>query len=247
MKTITFMSFKGGAGKSTSLYLLVAALNERGKRVAVINADRNNVLHEWRDYGRGCGTWDETIKVSNAVDDEDLSKAAEEAESFGADYLVIDTAGGGSDINDAILYNSDMVVIPCDLGQQELDQTLQTLQYVQQYLAETGGNALSGFLLNRVPLSNDRFSVDEAECWDVVKSLPIFGTRIPDDKRIKGQKTRGLMNLFRDQLESAKASRFRAPHYTRLLRIGHDLVDEIDAAFGEMETGLGREVERDAV
>ena len=247
MKTITFMSFKGGAGKSTSLYLLVAALNERGKRVAVINADRNNVLHEWRDYGRGGGTWDETIRVSNAVDDEDLSKAAEEAESLEADYLVIDTAGGGSDINDAILYNSDMVVIPCDLGQQELDQTLQTLQYVQQYLAATGGNALSGFLLNRVPLSNDRFSVDEAECWEVVKSLPIFRTRIPDDKRIKGQKTRGLMNLFRDHLDSAKASRFRAPHYTRLLRIGHDLVDEIDAAFGERDTGLGREVEPDAV
>ncbi len=237
MKTITFMSFKGGAGKTTSLYLLVAALHERGKRIAVINADHNDVLHQWREYGLALNTWDdEHVKLWKILDDEEMAEAAEEAEEFGADYMLIDTAGGGSDLNDAILYNSDMVIIPSDLGRQELDQTIETMQYVQDYLKDqNASHVLSGFLLNRVPLDNKQFSADESEGWEIMETLPIFDTRIPDNKRIKGQKSKGLMDLYRNDLDSDKSSRFRAPHYTRLLKIGHQLADEIDAALSSSE------------
>lgn len=241
MKKITFMSFKGGAGKSTSLYLLVAALNEKGKRVAVVNADENDVLNQWREFGRALDTWDdENIQIWKAEDEEDLEDAARGADSFGAEYMVFDTAGGGSDLNQAIIYNSDIVIIPTDLGRQELDQTLETMEYIQIYLQDVNANVLSGFLLNRVPLEDKNFSQEEIEGWEVMAPLPMFGTRIPFDKRIKGQKAKGLMNRYRDDLDADKASRFRAPQYTKLLNLGHDLIDEIEEA-------LKAQSERDVV
>ena len=241
MKNITFMSFKGGAGKTTTLFLLVAAINDRGGRVTLVNADEEPHLEEWRENGIELGHWDEErIQLFAAEDDEDLTAAMEAAEAFGADYFICDTKGGGSDLNHSIILNSDFIVVPTHICRQELDSTFRTMEYVTEFLEEEGATVSSGFLINRVPFYKgqfdpDRLTQEDSEGWDLLKGFPKFETKIPTDEIIRVQKGKGLINLQRDAFQANKATRFRAPNLTKRIRYGHDILDEIEAGLAAQE------------
>ena len=94
MKQITFASFKGGAGKTTAAMAVTSALHEMGKKVALIDADENLPLIEWRESARQIGTWSEDISVYEADDLGSFEEAFEEAANDGVEFSIIDTRGG---------------------------------------------------------------------------------------------------------------------------------------------------------
>ena len=103
MKLITFASFKGGAGKTTAVMAVTSALSQKGKQVALIDADENMPLVEWRDTALKAGTWSDDVSVYGADDLRSFEQAFEDSASNGFNYAIIDTRGGGSELNNACL------------------------------------------------------------------------------------------------------------------------------------------------
>jgi cellulose biosynthesis protein BcsQ len=59
VKIISFVNFKGGAGKTSALSVVASALLARGHKVALFESDENAPLGAWRSNARTKGRlWD---------------------------------------------------------------------------------------------------------------------------------------------------------------------------------------------
>lgn len=107
-KIISFMSQKGGVGKSTLLVHLAVALRMRGLEVAIIDMD-----YEQRTVA---GTWhglrnDADIPVI-ACAAKDLAKAINYMKDPDIDVILIDTAGRHDPGTPKAVRASDLVIVP---------------------------------------------------------------------------------------------------------------------------------------
>ena len=112
MKIVAFASFKGGSGKTTALMAACSSLVAQGVRVALFEADRNAPLSLWRERALAQQTWDESCRIYPPDELASFEGSFEAAEKEGYDVALADTRGGASDLNDAILVNADLVVVP---------------------------------------------------------------------------------------------------------------------------------------
>ena len=236
MQVITFMAFKGGAGKTTSLSLLASVLNSRGVRIGLVDADENKSIHKWRDYSLKLGTWDdEKIKVYEGWDEERLETAFAQAANDDLAYVLVDTHGGGSELNQLAVLNSNLIVIPTDLSVGELDIALETMEYILnlQEVAET--DIPTGLLLNRTPTDDSKFAVAEKQGMLVLKELPVFERRIPFNRLYKDMDANGPLNHYARYLQDDPATRFRAFHAKQALKQAEPMVDELLAGLQVQE------------
>lgn len=238
MQKITFMAFKGGAGKSTALYLVASVLNKRGVRIGIIDADENKSATKWRNHALGIGAWDdENIKLYDGWGEERFEEAFERAEEDNLEYLLIDTKGGGSDLNQTIALNSDLIVIPTDLGTGEIDIALETMEYVMNLLNQAETDIPTGFLLNRVPTDDGKFTEADRAAMKIFEDLPAFKLRIPFNKYYKAMAGTGPLHLYADYLKDSPEpkKRVRAPATRAWLTKAEPMVDEILSGVSEQE------------
>ena len=233
MQKITFMAFKGGAGKSTALFLMTSVLNRRGIRVGLVDADENKSVLKWERHARGIGTWDdENIKVYDGWGEDRFEEAFEQAERDNPDYLLIDTKGGGSDLNQTAALNADLIVIPTDLGVGEIDIALETMEYVMNLLNAAEMDIPTAFLLSRVMTDDNKFTEANRTAMRIFEDLPAFEGRIPTSAYYKDMAGTGPMNLYADYLRThdKMTMRARAPQTRLWLNKAEPVVDEILAA-----------------
>lgn len=238
MQKITFMAFKGGAGKSTAIFLMTSVLNRRGIRVSLIDADENKSVIKWQNHARGIGAWDEeNIKVYDGWGEDRFEEAFEQAEQDDSEYLLIDTKGGGSDLNQTAALNADLIVIPTDLGTGEIDIALETMEYVMNLLKTAEMDIPTAFLLNRVTTDDDKFTQADRAAMAIFEDLPAFQLRIPYNKYYKGMAGNGPLNLYAEYLKSHSkpTMRVRAPQTRIWLNAAEPLVDEILAGLPVQE------------
>ncbi|NJL91053.1 MAG: AAA family ATPase [Coleofasciculaceae cyanobacterium SM2_1_6] len=107
MKTISVISQKGGAGKTTlGLHLGVAATYAK-KSVAIIDLDPQASAATWGDSREN----DRPSVVS--TQSSRLDKVLEAAKTAGADLVVIDTAPHSESSSLAAARAADLILIPC--------------------------------------------------------------------------------------------------------------------------------------
>ena len=228
MQTISFMAFKGGAGKTVALQLLVATLNSRGVRIGIVDADENKSITKWRGYAVNLGTWDDDrILVYEGWDEDRLEAAFDEAAKDDLDYLLVDTHGGGSDLNQLVVVNSNLIVIPTDLGTGELDIALETMEYVLNIQQLMDVEIPTGILLSRTPLTDDKLAVSEREGLRIIKDLSVFENRIPFNRYYKNMTDNGPLHLYAQVLHDDPATRFRATSVKLALKQVEPAIDEI--------------------
>jgi len=103
---ITFAQQKGGAGKTTVLAHLAAAWAEAGKRVAIIDLDPQGSLTRWARL-RGDPALD-------LVESRDYRAAADmKSAARTHDFVLVDCPGAASNLLDAAVRASDLVIAPC--------------------------------------------------------------------------------------------------------------------------------------
>ncbi len=227
MQTVCFSSIKGGAGKTTSLMVIASALVERGIRVGILETDDNQPLGTWREYALDFDTWDDTLcRIYLVSGPDDLEKAFEEAEEEEVQILLVDTRGGGSEFNDMIMLNSDMVVIPTGLSVMEMDEALQGLDFALETLRSSNRPIPASILANRVS-SEKRMPATHKEALELLGQVPVFTSYIKNRQVFQDIKATGMLGLYLKKLEASKGRQMMVEPIRAYLDEGNAVANEL--------------------
>jgi cellulose biosynthesis protein BcsQ len=231
MKLVTFASFKGGAGKSTALMAAVPGLLGAGKRLALLEADENDTLALWRTNARRNGAWDEAVILHEATDLGSFEASYAAAERSGADIALVDSKGGASELNTAILAASDLILIPTSLTTIDIDGALSTFQFVLKLLNANGLNIPVAMMMTRFPTY--RLNASERESVEILKRVPQLTAQLPLRNAFAEIQALGMLHLHAARLREAGS--IAARHIEIALREANVVSQDILETLYEVE------------
>jgi chromosome partitioning protein len=126
MPTIAFVSPKGGAGKTTSAFLLATALAKL-QPVTVIDADPNHPIKNW---GEG-GNTPANMTIVSDVDEDKIIDRIEDAAAK-TPFVVVDLEGTASKIVVYAISQADLVIIPTQGSQLDANEASRAIRVVMQ-------------------------------------------------------------------------------------------------------------------
>lgn len=128
-KVISFISRKGGTGKTTNAINLATTLHESGNRVLLVETDTNytlNTLRKMELYRSDNGV--SSFEILGSEDHEVANELARIKENSKARYIIVDSAGKTTDEGiKRLCLVSDAVIVPTSLTQNDLLVTYQTV------------------------------------------------------------------------------------------------------------------------
>jgi chromosome partitioning protein len=160
MKVISFVTQKGGSGKTTlAINCAVAAVRTK-KKVLIVDMDAQGTAESW--YQDREDESPQLVKITG----KDLEKALDLAETQKFDWVLIDTPGRDEPAQAAAIRASDFCVIPCRPSPADMKATPPTADTIRR-LGKT-----ASFVLTQTPPRS--FRIREAE-----KGLSVLGTVCP--------------------------------------------------------------------
>jgi chromosome partitioning protein len=130
-KILSFISRKGGTGKTTNAINLATMLNNLGHRVALIETDTNytlNTLRKMEVYKSGAKV-ESLFEILGSEDSSIATDLKEMRKSGNYDYIIVDSAGKTTDEGiKKLCLESDAVIVPTSLTQNDLLVTYQTIE-----------------------------------------------------------------------------------------------------------------------
>lgn len=144
-KVVSFVTMKGGSGKSTSAMCLGAFWLRAGRSVALIDADPAATLVRWIAAG------DDLADLPAVVADPDSVAARIDALAAGkVERIIVDTPGFQSEATDAAIRRADLVLIPIRPSPIDYQVAADTAEHVGRVAAAAGIAAPPvRFLLNQ--------------------------------------------------------------------------------------------------
>ncbi len=137
-KVISFISRKGGTGKTTNAINLATSLDQLKKKVLLIETDTNYTLNSIRkiELFKLKKKKDPYFKIIGSKDNRVAREIAELKGSNKYDYIIVDSAGKTTDkgIRELCL-ESDMVLITTSLTQNDLLVAFQTVKDLKPAVA----------------------------------------------------------------------------------------------------------------
>lgn len=231
LKVVNLTSFKGGAGKTTTAMLVATALVKRDVRVALIDADENQPLVAWQDVARTNGHWDEQCIVRRGDDMASLDQAYDEALASDVDVLIIDTRGGGSELNNACALTAGVVIVPTALTGLDMDAALATFEYVVRLIHDHRQRTPVRLLMQRVPIG--RLSRSQERDLQLLATLPVLQTRLHQRDAFGSIAKRGMLHLVLQSVVANERTRIAASHMWSAMAEAVTLADEIVTKVGE--------------
>lgn len=231
MKQITFASFKGGAGKSTAAMAVASSLIKSGKRVALIDTDENLPLLDWQDAAVENELWSDRCEVFEADDLRSFESALEEADKRKFDYAIIDTRGGGSELNNACLVNTELVIIPSALTALDMTQALSTFEHTIELYQTMNIDIPVALLIQRVPVG--KLTVSQKQDLEKLTDLPHCETLMHTRDAYAAIGKRGLLHSLYDQLYKNPMKRITATHMATAIEEADRLAAEFMEAIGD--------------
>ena len=108
MHVVSFVTQKGGSGKSTTAASVAVAAFEQGRRVFILELDRQGTLSDWSESRQA-----ETGPDFERIDASALDKAISTLAGAGYEIVVIDTPGIDSPAANAAMRIADLCLVPC--------------------------------------------------------------------------------------------------------------------------------------
>ena len=108
MKVVSFVTQKGGSGKSTTAASIAVAALQQGRRVFLLELDRQGTLSDWADARQSeAGPDFEQIEATA------LEKALATLKAEGYELAIVDTPGVDSPATVAAMRAADLCLVPC--------------------------------------------------------------------------------------------------------------------------------------
>jgi chromosome partitioning protein len=128
-KVISFISRKGGTGKTTNAINLATSLAHAGKRVLLVETDTNYTLNTLRKMEAFKSKKEKaSFEIAGSQDDTVADELIGLKQDRKLDYIIVDSAGKTT--NEGIkklCLVSDVVIVPTSLTQNDLLVTYQTV------------------------------------------------------------------------------------------------------------------------
>jgi chromosome partitioning protein len=129
-KIISFISRKGGTGKTTNAINLATALHAMGKKVMLVETDTNYTLNTLRKMEQLRAEEGEinSFDILGSQDEQVADELIRIKQSQSIHYIIVDSAGKTTDEGiKKLCLVSDAVIVPTSLTQNDLLVTYQTV------------------------------------------------------------------------------------------------------------------------
>ncbi len=202
MKSVAFVSPKGGAGKTTAALLLALGLEAEGKRVAMIDSDINKPLMHWASLpGKP-----ERISVHPAPTSEDITISLREAKRLDPDWLILDTEGSARGAMAFRVLRPNLIITPLAASQLEVIQALKAAELIHKF----GRDLKHVALLTRLPVTQRGDAVKA-----VILQLRENGIPLLNEPLIENQAFRSLFDVGGGLDEAEVTGRANAAAYVQ--------------------------------
>lgn len=159
MKAITFVTQKGGSGKSTLCISLAVAAQETGRSVCILEMDRQATVSDWAEHRQSSSP-----EVAQ-IDAPQLDQVMQSLKGSAYDYVFIDTPGVDSPGTLSAIRAADLCIIPCRPTPADLRAFKPTLAAIYRLEKKFS------FVLNQTPPRSYRIR-DAADGLAVLGILP---------------------------------------------------------------------------
>ena len=159
MKAITFVTQKGGSGKSTLCISLAVAAQEAGHSVCILEMDRQATVSDWAERR------ETPVPEVAQIEAAQLDDVMERLRSSDFDFVFIDTPGVDTPGSLAAIRAADLCVIPCRPTPADLRAFRPTLAAIYRL------EKRFAFVLNQTPPRSYRVR-DAADGLAVLGVLP---------------------------------------------------------------------------
>lgn len=144
MAVIVFASPKGGAGKTTSAFILASELAQRGLKVTVIDADPNHPIDNWAKRGG------KAPLLNIVVNDKEETILDEiESNALTADFLIVDLEGTANLSVGYAIARADLVIVPSQRSSLDAGEAAKAVALVKMQSKMIGRNIPVALLLTR--------------------------------------------------------------------------------------------------
>ncbi|HYC87233.1 MAG TPA: ParA family protein [Chryseosolibacter sp.] len=128
-KVVSFISRKGGTGKTTNAINLATTLHHLGKKVILVETDTNYTLNTLRKMEQFKSKDERTgFDILGSLDHDVAEELNAMRHKRGTDVVVVDSAGKTTDEGiKRLCLVSDVVIVPTSLTQNDLLVTYQTV------------------------------------------------------------------------------------------------------------------------
>jgi chromosome partitioning protein len=228
MPTIAFVSPKGGAGKTTSAFLLATSLAKLYD-VTVIDADPNHPILTWS----GGGNAPPRLNIISDVDEDTIIERIEDAAEK-TPFVIVDLEGTASKIVVYAISQADLVIIPTQGSQLDANEASRAIRVVMQSQKMTKTSTPYAVLLTRTNPSIRTRTQAHIQNGLVGAGIPVLETELNERDAFKAvfsfqQTLDGLNPADVPNLDKAKLNVW-------------EFVEEVVERLKEMEEG-GQEKE----
>lgn len=172
MPTIAFVSPKGGAGKTTSAFLLATAL-ARFQEVTVIDADPNHPIQTWASGGNA----PPKLRVVADIDEDNIIERIEDAASE-TPFVIVDLEGTASKIVLYAISQADLVIIPTQGSQLDANEAGRAIRVVMQSQKMTKSETPYAVLLTRTSPTIRSRTLTHIQKGLIDAGIPVFRTHL---------------------------------------------------------------------
>lgn len=168
MPVVVFANPKGGSSKSTSCLVLAQTLASAGAKIAVIDADRNAPLVDWRT-----GKSRSSVNVIGEVEQARILKVIE-AERARQQFVFVDLEGSASQMMTRAVSRADLVIVPLQPSGLDARQAARAVDLIQVEEETLGRQVKFRVLVTRtgvaIPTKLERRIIADLEA----AGLPVF-------------------------------------------------------------------------
>lgn len=143
-RVIASANSKGGAGKTTMVFLLASVLASKGVRVTVIDADPNHPFSLWQKQGGKAENLSFIINDSEETILDDIENAAKES-----DFVIVDLEGTANLSVAYAVSRADLVIVPSQRSALDAAEAAKVIALVNRQSKVSGREIPIALLLTR--------------------------------------------------------------------------------------------------